>query len=660
MRLSCPALYLSLACVLPFALNGCSLDSTAAPSPETGQTVQGMVRGGQQPIVGSHVYLFAANAGVFTPNTTGYGNASVSLLTSGTQDTSGGATNGDYYVTTGVGGAFSISGDYTCTGGQQVYLYALGGTQGAVANPVAGLLTALGTCPGTSGTAGSSFSSGLYLVVNEVSTIAAAYSFAGFATDATHVSSSGTSLAQAGIQNAFANAANLASLSTGAALATTPAGNGTVPQKAINTLANVLAACVNSNGAITGPASPAACYTLFNSAQSAGSSGTVPGDTATAAINLAHNPGVNLGALYPLGTPTPPFAPALTAQPNDFTVALNFTGGGMSNPDGIAIDASGNAWVSNYSANVTELAVNTGIATQFTGGGLAGPQGVAVDPSGNVWVSNFGNASVTKLNGVSGTAISGANGYTGGGLKYPSGIAIDGSGNVWVGDYAYGQPQTNGIAKLNGATGVAISGSTGYKVGGVNTPLAIAIDGSGNVWASNYNNTLSKLNGTTAAAISPSNGYAGGTGALAIDGSGNVWNASNASGVLLLINGSTGAEISPAGGYSGGGISGSSESVAIDGAGNAWVGNYVYSSSTSTFISNLAELKGSNGAAISPSSGYTGGGIANPYQIAIDGSGNLWSANFDNNSVTELIGAATPVVTPLSVGAKNNTLGTRP
>jgi hypothetical protein len=80
--------------------------------------------------------------------------------------------------------------------------------------------------------------------VNEVSTIAAAYAMAGFATDTTHVFSSGNSLARTGIENAFANAANLAGIFSGAALATTPAGNGTVPQSTINTLADILGACI--------------------------------------------------------------------------------------------------------------------------------------------------------------------------------------------------------------------------------------------------------------------------------------------------------------------------------------------------------------------------------------------------------------------------------
>ena len=121
-------------------------------------------------------------------------NTSVSLLTSAgntTLDSSGGATNGDYYVTTDVSGSFSITGDYTCGAGQQVYLYALGGNPGAGINSAAGLMAALGTCPA----AGNFLTTTPYVVVNEVSTVATAYAFAGFATDATHVGSSGTALA---------------------------------------------------------------------------------------------------------------------------------------------------------------------------------------------------------------------------------------------------------------------------------------------------------------------------------------------------------------------------------------------------------------------------------------------------------------------------------
>jgi len=65
---------------------------------------------------------------------------------------------------------------------------------------------------------------------------------------------------------------------------------------------------------------------------------------------------------------------------------------------------------------------------------------------------------------------------------------------------------------------------------------------------------------------------------------------------------------------------------------------------------------------LSPTNGFTGGGLSTVGLLAIDGSGNVWATNqgFSSYSVTEFIGAGTPVVTPLAVGVKNNMLGTRP
>ena len=212
MRPSPGVVFLPLAGFLPLVLTGCTLSTTAAPTPEAGPAISGVVHGGQNPLVGAHVYLFAANAGVFTPNASGYGNASAvaaeRLGLADTQDTTmGDPTYGDYYVTTGGNGNFSITSDYTCTGGQQVYLYSLGGDPGlgSGTNPAAGLLATLGTCPGTAGATGQTFSSGLTVLMNEVSTVAAAYAFAGFASDAVHWSSSGTAQAKLGIENAFLN-----------------------------------------------------------------------------------------------------------------------------------------------------------------------------------------------------------------------------------------------------------------------------------------------------------------------------------------------------------------------------------------------------------------------------------------------------------------------
>src|SRR6185312_15718684 len=95
-------------------------------------------------------------------------NAAVSRINA---SLAGACEAGGAYVTTNASGAFSVSGDYTCASGQQMSLYATGPTGAA-------WMAALGACPGASGPA-------IPATVNEVSTVAAAYAMAGFATDAT-------------------------------------------------------------------------------------------------------------------------------------------------------------------------------------------------------------------------------------------------------------------------------------------------------------------------------------------------------------------------------------------------------------------------------------------------------------------------------------------
>jgi hypothetical protein len=622
--------------------------------------------GGQQVIKGAHVYMFAAN-------TTGYGGAGIAasinnksqplLSSSGpgtTKDTSGGPTDGDYYVTSDSTGLFTLTGAYSCTAGQQVYLYALGGDAGAGANSAAGLLEVLGNCPG--GTS-AFLAADPNIVINEVTTIAAAYAFAGFATDPTHVSSSGTPLALTGIANAFANAGNLANIVTGNALMATAAGNGSVPQSEIYTLANILGACVNSSG----PGS-SACSTLLADELSGGATGTAPTDTATAAINMAHNPGGNITPLYALSNSTPPFAPALTSKPYDFTVSITYTGGGMSSPNGIAIDGSGNAWITNYTANtVTELS-NLGAVLSptggYSGGGLLQPIAIAIDNSGNAWIADEPNSTTTgEVTKISGGTVTG---YTGGGLMGPYGIAIDGANNVWVPN---GDNST--VSKFSNS-GTPLSGTSGFFAKSTSGSAGLAVDGGGNVWVANHS-TVSRLS-NSGVNLAGGDGYSGGgldstDGMIAVDGSGNAWMSSGFGGAIIEIS-HAGSFVSGSSGYTGGGMS-LPICVAIDGAGNAWVTNYTGTFPSLTGIT-LVELSNS-GSVLSGASGYLNAPLVafeqnavNP--TALDGSGNIWLANNGtNNSVTEVIGAAVPVITPISAGlpstfASNGTssLGTRP
>jgi streptogramin lyase len=609
---------------------GCSGVQRISPvtSPQNsvpGVSLQGRVHGGQGLIVGASLYLYAAD-------TTGYGgpgiaasalNASTSLLSSGSKDGAG-----NYYVTTDSNGAFSITGDYTCPSATtQVYLYAVGGDPGTGANSAAGLLAGLGSC--------GNLKPSTYIVINEVSTIATAYAIAGFASDATHVSSSGSALALTNVANAFATITNLETLNTGLALATTPAGNGTLPQAEIDTLANILAACVNS----TGPASTG-CTALFSSAMNGL---TAPTDTATAAINIAHNPGANITALYALQTANSPFQPTLTAAPNDFTVGISFTGAGLDNPESVVIDAAGNVWLGNGNTPSISKFSNLGAAISgsdgYTGGGLGGVESLAIDASGSLWVTNFFvNSSFADVYGLvefssTGAPISGGiSGFTGGGLDLPEGVAIDASGNVWIVDHASGS-----LSEFD-SSGNAISGSSGYFVTGSYLTGVLVIDTSGDFWSDNTFTTISEVTlpgvGLTETPYSCCDLY--NPGGIAIDPSGNLWvvNWTLSSEDIVELS-STGSPISVNGGYTGGGIN-FPRGIASDGAGNIWISNVGTRS--------LSELN-SSGSAISPSTGYQGGQIYGDI-VAIDGSGNLWTPS-DSGNLEEVVGAATPVVTPV-------------
>ena len=608
--------------------------TSTQPNQVQGTALHGKVHGGRQPIVGAQVYLYAADA-------TGYGKASDSLL------------NSPGYVTTDSNGNFSISSDYTCpSANAQVYLYALGGNSGGgAANSAAGLLAGLGSC--------GSLSSTTYVIVNEVSTVATAYSIAGFATDATHVSSSSTALAATGVANAFATVANLETLGTGTALATTPAGNGMVPQSEINTLANILAACVNTDGPSSAP-----CTTLLSNALSAGTTGTAPTDTATAAIYIAHNPIAEVANLFALQTANSPFMPDLSAAPNDFTIAMIINGGAGSEfgfPEYVAVDASGNIWVTNGQAYccinglVNEYS-NTGALLNsigYYGFGMTYPMGIAIDASGNAWTANLGGT-ISKLSPAGAilnpTSLSGS-GYTAGGLSSGFGIAIDASGNVWAGDAGGGQvnsPYDNGhgtaLVELS-SSGAVLSGDSGFTGGGINGPLGVAIDVAGHVWTANSGTwTVSEFS-STGSPISPSGGYTGGglndPYGIAVDNGPLIWTANENNSSWSLFS-DTGTAYSGSSGYSGDGVT-NPFTVALDGSTAIW-----FASSNGT----LEEFDAA-GDIVSGPKGFTDGYTNGFVGMAIDGSGNVWAVRHNGingtsyGSISEFVGAGTPLVTPI-------------
>jgi len=649
-------------------VTGCSVthiayqDPVSTPvssTPVAATAFGGRVHGGppQAPIVGAHVYLFAVTTG------TTVGQASSSRLISGPDTTKD--ASGNYYVSTVTGGRFTVgANDYNCGAGgvpEQVYLYSSGGVPGnGHNNTAAGLMAVLGTCtskvisptpPAT-------------VQMNEVTTIAAAYALAGFASGPTAISGvqSGSTQGLTGLANAIATAGLLANISSGTASA--PGINGTTVQQTINSLANSLAVCVNA----TAP-TDADCQKLLPYAGNAS-------DTAQAAINIARTGGgtaTDVHQIWLAAGAYQQFSNALNSEPHDWTLAITYSGN-LNGAQDVAIDSGGNVYVTEYDANqVDKFTPSGGTAANspFTDNGLDQPDGVAVDGSDNVWIANWGNDEISGF--TSNGSPASHSPFTNAALNNSFNLAIDGTGNIWSTNFS-----NSNITEFN-TSGILLFNSTtrASNYGGLNGPDGIAIEAGtlGDIWVTNADG----VTGTTVsrfadAGASTSTYYVSGLSAAGLDGpisdaidaQGQVW-ASNYGGSFSDVSGSSITRIASNGGtstsFTGGGVNGAyggAYGIAIDGAGNVWTANLgVDQPADGNYIGGSISEFDKNGNALSPANGFQYG-LQNPDSIAIDGSGNVWVVDNGDGTLTELVGAATPVVTPLAIAVKNSKLGQTP
>jgi streptogramin lyase len=593
------ALSVALAC-----LSGCASSGLEQMAVGTGATLQVHVRGGQQPVSGATIHLYAAGSA-------GSGVGAVDLLT-------------PHAITTDASGDFNITGDYSCPSATtQVYLAAIGGNPGLSSgnNPALAMVAALGDCGGLSASTG--------VVVDEATTVAAAWALAQFTGPGANVGA--TPGNAVGLRNAFAVARNLADTGTGAAPGTALPAGASVEVAKLYTLADVLAQCVNSDGG-------AACSPLFTAAAT---TLAAPTNTLDAALNIVRNPGTNVAAVFDAAAPQGPFQSMLSAPPHDWTMSITYGGcvpacGGLNVPGGLAIDSGGNVLVANYDGGVLSKFSATGVAfasAGIAGSGLDASYGIAVDGADDVWVTN--EQSVTAANNhhqgsvsefsSAGVEMSGY-GYTGGGIYYPIAAAADSTGDVWFADYG------SSAATLLANDGSAISGSSGYGVSQLSFTSAVALDASHNAWFAVQSGVGRVTPGGVVTYYMCCSDPAG----IAIDRSGNVWVADySASAVVeLSATGAVAHHISLMGGNAG------PQGIAVDGAGNVWAANYRGDS--------LVELAGTNAAAISPAQGYgLDAPLNEPFGLAIDASGNLWLSNSSANTIAQFVGLASPVRTPL-------------
>ena len=316
--------FLSLAALaLSAFLSGCGMHNPVQPiAPIVG--ISGAVHGGQQPISGATIQLYTP-----APDNSGVG--STPLLTAP--------------VLTDLSGNFNITGLYTCpSAGSLVYLTATGGSPGSgITNPQIALMAAIGPC--------GSLAQSTFININELTTVAAVYGLSGYMGSYSHVY---PAYAAGGLANAFVDAAYIADINTG----TTPGLNVppglTVPIAQVNTIANLLASCINSPGGVSGDAS--VCGQLFALTLPAPSA-FVSTDTIAALLNLAQNPSLNTAALFHLIPPSSPFQPTDSIVPPDFAVRL------LSNsPFTIAPSPIAFAPAVIYSTQVQTLTVTNGTA----------------------------------------------------------------------------------------------------------------------------------------------------------------------------------------------------------------------------------------------------------------------------------------------------------
>jgi hypothetical protein len=249
------------------------------------------VHGGQQPVSGSTLQLYAVG-------TTGDGSAATALLT--------------HAVTSDASGNFDITGTYTCPSPSAlVYVTATGGNPGlspGTNNAALALMAALGPC----GNLGAS----TFISINELTTVAAVWSLAPFMSSYSSIGS-GTGDASA-LASAFTLASQYVDTTTGTAPGLNVPAGTTVPVAQLNTLADILSSCVNSAGGVAGDGS--VCGTLFAAATASG--GTAPVEVTGAGLNIANHPTTNVSTLFGLVTATAPFQPMVAVVPADLTVGL--------------------------------------------------------------------------------------------------------------------------------------------------------------------------------------------------------------------------------------------------------------------------------------------------------------------------------------------------
>ncbi len=229
------------------------------------------------------------------------------------------------------------------------------------------------------------------------------------------------------------------------------------------------------------------------------------------------------------------FSPANAEDPPTFVMSFGTSGSGDGQFDraaGLAVDSSGNIWVSDtYNHRVQKFSSSGTYLSQFGSygpgnGQLIKPFGIAFDSAGNIYVADVFNHRIQKFSS-SGTYLSqfGSYGTGNGQFDHPQNIAFDSADNIYVADVF-----NHRIQKFS-SSGTYLSqfGSYGTGNGQFDHPQNIAFDSADNIYVADvFNHRIQKFSssGTYLSQFGTSgsgNGQFNGPSGIDVDNSGNIF-----------------------------------------------------------------------------------------------------------------------------------------
>ena len=360
-------------------------------------------------------------------------------------------------------------------------------------------------------------------------------------------------------------------------------------------------------------------------------------------------------------------------------------------PSGVAVDTKGNVYIADTADNLIRLVTPDGLINSIAGDGypafsgdtmaantaeLNHPQDVAVDSKGNIYIADTVSAVIRKIttdgiiNTIAGNGTLGTGGdgglATSAALISPYSVAVDSSGNVYI-----AQPEDGRIRKVNVSDSnintVAGNGTVGFGGDGGRAtsaqlwlPSGVTVDASGNLYiADTANNRVRKVSGSNIATIAGSGlfSYSGDSGAstkaqlnspqgVAVDAAGNYYVADTgnnvvrkvaANGTITTLAGTGTAGFAGDNGAAASAQLNSPQGVAVDGSGNVYIADTQNSRVRKVSGGTISTVAGSGTIGFGGDGGAgTSAQLNTPTGLAVDGSGNLYIADFGNNVVRKL------------------------